>query len=173
MKKGTQDGNRHPLEVSNYLLNKKEIVYTPMKLIKMVYIAHGWFMALYSENRRELLPLVKEDVQAWKHGPVFPSIFHAVKQFGYFRIDDLLFGLDNGEEFSRREKALLDKVASAYGVLSGAKLSDMTHEEGTPWHKMYEKDALFKVIPNERIYSYYKKKIVTKGKGDERKAKSK
>ena len=167
MKKGVQDGNRDPLEVANYLLKKKEIAFTPMKLIKMAYIAHGWFMASFSNDVKGILPLIREDVQAWRYGPVFPSIFHAVKQYSYFKIDDLLFGVQTGEDFSRREKALIDGVASAYGDLNASTLSDMTHEKGTPWYMMYERNILFKRIPNELIYDYYKRKMLEKEEDDE------
>ena len=37
---------------------------TPMKLLKLVYIAHGWHLAL-SEGKK---PLVNEASEAWKYG---------------------------------------------------------------------------------------------------------
>jgi uncharacterized phage-associated protein len=43
---------------------------TQMKLQKMVYVAHGLYLASHNE------PLIKENFQAWRFGPVVPDIYH-------------------------------------------------------------------------------------------------
>ena len=64
--------------VANYFVRKsletgKEL--TPMKVLKLVYIAHGWNLALYDE------PLISDSIQAWKFGPVIPSVYQAFRVF--------------------------------------------------------------------------------------------
>ena len=54
---------------------------SPMKLQKLVYFAHGWHLAIH--NR----PLVNEQVEAWKFGPVFSDLYHQIKSFGNEKID--------------------------------------------------------------------------------------
>ena len=48
----------------------------PMKIQKLAYYAHGFFLALYDK------PLLDDRVEAWKWGPVIPSLYHEFKQYG-------------------------------------------------------------------------------------------
>ena len=55
--------------IANYFLDRGEgedILISPMKVIKLSYLAHGWYLAFTDNNT-----LVNEDVEAWDHGPVF------------------------------------------------------------------------------------------------------
>lgn len=67
--------------VANHLLDfgltrKNEI--PPLKMQKLVYISHGWHLAL-SDGK----PLVSDEyVEAWPYGPVFPSVYHEFKHYG-------------------------------------------------------------------------------------------
>src|SRR5882762_236012 len=49
---------------------------TPLQLIKLVYIAHGWYLALTQK------PLISEQAEAWQYGPVIPSLYQEFKGFG-------------------------------------------------------------------------------------------
>ena len=151
-------GHRDPLEIANYFL-KKGVVCTPMKVVKLVYIAHGWFMAFYGKKNL-LTPLINEDAQAWAHGPVIPSVFHAFKGFNYSAINQTLLGVPEGESLSKKEKEHLDSIIEYYGDFDAWKLSDMTHQAGTPWSRIYDQTR-FKVIPNEMIYDYYNKRRIS------------
>src|SRR5579871_2106878 len=67
-----------PFEIARFFIEKahqsgKDI--SPMKLIKLVYIAHAWNLAFYKK------PLISESVQAWKYGPVIESLYHGFKHF--------------------------------------------------------------------------------------------
>ena len=48
----------------------------PMKVQKLVYFAHGWHLG-YDRGA-----LSTELAQAWRWGPVFPDLYHAVKIWG-------------------------------------------------------------------------------------------
>lgn len=71
-----------PLEtgaVANYLLDLADASgdpVSPMKLQKLLYYAHGWHLAVTDR------PLLNEFVEAWRWGPVIPSIYHEFKEFG-------------------------------------------------------------------------------------------
>lgn len=155
-------------EIANYFLElsaQKDI--SPLKIQKLVYIAHGWHLALYEE------PLVRDELaEAWEYGPVFPSIYHEFKRFGAGPILepalDWIYSL--GEWRSQvpyikpddeRTIAFLNRIWELYGRFSAGELSAMTHEEGSPWRQIREKMGPIKNanIENDLIEKYYKERL--------------
>ena len=70
------------LSVANYFVDKslKETkALKPLKLMKLVYIAHGYMLAMlgYSVFSKRF-----DKVEAWKFGPVIPSVYHSFKRYG-------------------------------------------------------------------------------------------
>lgn len=126
--------------------------FTPMQLIKMVYIAHGWMLGLFSR------PLIKQSVEAWKYGPVIPDVYYAIKHYRNNPVNAPISGLPDGE-FDDIESALIEKVRDVYGRLDGITLSSITHEPGTPWHQVVHRQRKIGrrvKIPNKLIEEYYK-----------------
>ena len=67
------------LSVANELIrlsqeSKKPL--TPMQLIKMIYIAHGWMLGIYKR------PLIHNRIEAWKYNPVIPDLYQSLKRYG-------------------------------------------------------------------------------------------
>lgn len=154
-----------PQHVANYFLDKAEDEgrpLTPLKLIKLVYIAYGWVLALVGTR------LYDEDIEAWKHGPVIPSLYHEFKHFGGGHITDdaVWYDLDTGESVrpgidkaDKATRAILDKVWAAYKRFSGWALREKTHENGTPWDKTYDSAVRGKVINDSLIKTHFQGKI--------------
>jgi uncharacterized phage-associated protein len=157
--------NYTPQHVANYFLSKADKEgrsLTPLKLIKLIYIAYGWVLALTGKR------LFDEPIQAWQHGPVIPSIYHEFKSFGKEPIDAkaAIFDLETFDfehpEIDKKDKetkAILDKVWSAYKMFSGWSLRNKTHEKGTPWSETYEEGVSDKEIPDNLISAHFKKRI--------------
>ncbi|MFD2968544.1 Panacea domain-containing protein [Sphingobacterium bambusae] len=98
---------------------------TPMKLIKLVYIAHGWYLGLTGKA------LIDENPEAWKYGPVIPSVYHSYKHFKNSPIrcehdSEVTTGSEIIDKF-------LDRIWKVYGKYTGTQLSAKTHMPGTPW----------------------------------------
>ena len=129
--------------------------FTPMQLIKMVYIAHGWMLGLFG------LPLIKQPVEAWKYGPVVPDVYYAIKHYRNKPVKEYIGGVAN-EDFDGYELELIDKVRNVYGKFSGTDLSAITHQTGTPWSQVILDQKTFGrgvVIPNSIIEKYYRNRV--------------
>lgn len=138
-----------PKTIAEYFLRKAQeqgSALTPMQVLKLVYIAHGWQLAL---NHR---PLVDKPVEAWQYGPVIPSLYHHYKRFGGGVIRDIP---DTPPSVDPSDGNVMDQVWDGYGSWSGISLSSLTHEAGSPWSTTVRQSGLGAVIPNDLIEDYY------------------
>ncbi len=123
---------------------------TPLQIIKLTYIAHGWMLALYGR------PLITDTVEAWKYGPVIPSLYHALKKYGAgpvtSKISTSFFG---DEELDEEERDLIEQVYETYGHRNGIQLSRITHERGTPWYETWTGEPN-EPIANDLIAEHYR-----------------
>jgi uncharacterized phage-associated protein len=121
---------------------------TPMQILKLVYIGHGWMLGMYG------VPLIVDDVQAWKFGPVIPRLYNAVKDFrdnpvrGPLPVRDCPLLIDI-------ETDLISQVYDQYGSMTGPSLSRLTHQAGTPWALTYREGVNGLVISNDLIEEHY------------------
>ena len=84
----------HPIAIANYFIKKPfedGTELTPMKLLKLVYAAHGWHLDLAGE------PLIGERVEPWKYGPVVPSAYDEFKDYGDRNITKLAYFKERGQ----------------------------------------------------------------------------
>lgn len=132
-----------PQHIANYFLEKAEqekLDLTQLKLLKLVYIAYGWNLALTGEK------LYNEQIEAWKHGPVIPSLYHEFKDYRAQPIDRRSISLDldtweaSTPEVPRddaKTRLILDRVWESYKRFSGWSLREKTHEPDSPWSRVY------------------------------------
>lgn len=157
-----------PKAIANYFIEAalaegKKI--TPLQVIKLTYIAHGWHLALTDQ------PLLNEPPEAWQYGPVIPSLYHALKKYGNGAVTETLteycFVPEKGIVAEKipsppdpNTRQFLDSVWRAYNRFSGSQLSTMTHQPKTPWHQTWEeKGAKYTKgvdIPENLIRDHYK-----------------
>lgn len=123
---------------------------TPMQILKLVYIAHGWTLGLYGH------PLIREEVEAWQYGPVIPSLYNAVRKFRSRPVEGPLRGGGN-EELNAIAADVVEQVYGIYGSLHGLALSRLTHAKGTPWEAIYMPGEFGLTIPNDIIEDHYER----------------
>lgn len=121
-----------------------------MQLLKLVYLAHGWALGLYGR------PLIKDEIQAWRYGPVIPSLYQAVKDY---RGGPVLvqIPMTQRENVTAAQASVIEQVYDLYGSKSGPALSRLTHAPGSPWAQVYDPDEFGTVIPDDIIMDHYKR----------------
>ena len=137
---------------------------------KLVYLAHGWHLAIYDE------PLVDDEyAEAWKYGPVFPSLYYEFRHRGRFPIvnpaTELEFLSPDDFEFKentpkipksdRQTCRLLDRIWEVYGGRTALQLSEITHRPGSPWHQTRKKAGNKNNIniEDDNIKKYYENRL--------------
>lgn len=152
------------LAIANFFIKKANSecnIITPMKILKLVYISHGWHLGIMDK------PLIAEPVVAWKYGPVIPVVYNEFKKYGNTNVDDTGFIFNEKMEIivpmpNKTNLKFLEKIWSVYKNYTGIQLSALTHEEGTPWDIVWNKeggkDKKDAIISNDLIKQHYKSK---------------
>ncbi|WP_245256366.1 Panacea domain-containing protein [Bartonella elizabethae] len=154
-------------QIANFFLEKgreENIPISPMKLIKLVYLAYGWMLAATGKR------LFSDRIEAWQHGPVIPALYHEFKDWGRRFIDcySRTVDLETGEIFipkihknSTDEYTfkLLESVWNAYKNFSASYLRNESHENGSPWEKVYNCKRLGVKLKDNDVREYFTKKI--------------
>ena len=96
-------------------------VLTIMSILKLTYIAHGIHLAEKSK------PLFRNEIQAWRYGPVIVDVYHASRKQG-MKISEPLSGKPNIEDTAVIQ--LLEKVWNKYSNRTSSELSKLTHVLG-------------------------------------------
>lgn len=154
-----------PFSVARFFIEKSALNpcadLTPMKLIKLTYICHGWHLALLDS------PLIFEPVQAWKYGPVVESLYRAFKHNGNAEIpkESAKNLLDFPSDIKNGTKEIMQAVWEKYSPLTAIYLSSLTHQPGTPWERVWNNEGGNSrngaIIPDEKIKEFYKQKVQT------------
>ncbi len=135
-------------EIANEFIRLGErdgVAFTHMQLQKLVYIAHGWNLAVNGAS------LTKDAPQAWEFGPVYREIWEALRGCGQTPVTRLIangdFALGSFAErvddpakasLSKVESDVVKKVYEDYRHFHAYQLSALTHAEGTPWTVVYD-----------------------------------
>lgn len=152
------------LAIANEFLAQAEnasVHLTPMHLQKLCYFAHGFNLALTDS------PLTGDRIEAWEFGPVFPTLYDALKRYGARDVGEQIreknwaqSDSDRGavvsETFADDELGLIAEVFETYGDFEAYKLSALTHEAGSPWEKVYRPGRKNLQIPNTLIRDYFR-----------------
>lgn len=158
------------LSIANYFVEKSlnsDKNLKPLKLMKLVYIAHGYMLALYDKSA--INPRF-DKVEAWKYGPVIPSVYHSFKLYGNQPVtkkteifteeeengDNIHVILSTPELQSEEAKKVCEFVWKNYCQYSDSTLVGLLHKPGSPWALVYE-EGKNNEIPDFITRVYYRK----------------
>lgn len=158
--------NINALAVANYfieLANKDNKEIHLLGLIKRVYIAHGFSLALRGKS---LLDERFDKVEAWRYGPVIPSVYHSFKSSKRNAItpnekavimvgeDELNIRFDVAELTDDWAKSVCEMVWKRYIDFSDNELVTLLHEKFSPWFMSYE-EGKNNPIPDDLTQRHY------------------
>ena len=127
------------LSIANYFIGKSP--QTATRLQKLIYLAHGWHLAIKNK------PLVDERFEVKPYGPELRSVKAHYKFYGASLISDLSFSR-SGARVERLHQQVesrhpppddfgtlwvLDQVYEQYHSLTTIQLANLTHFIGSPW----------------------------------------
>jgi len=134
-------------QVANRLRELSGGTLSPLQLLKLTYIAHGWSFPINNE------PLLGQRIEAWQYGPVIPDLYYAIR--GY-RAAPVTGHIPGGEgDLTPSQERLIQAVYSTYGHYSGGQLSALTHQPGTPWDTAWKRGKNSQ-ITDEMVETHYR-----------------
>jgi len=125
----------NPESVAKYILFKaaeEGEPITQLKLQKLVYLS-------YVRALMNGFKLFDEPIQAWPNGPVVPSLYQALKKYGYNPIDQEYYieSRNSIQEELKEALPFLTQVYDEYVPKSAFELVAITHNDGA-WSKIRE-----------------------------------
>ena len=153
------------IAIANYFVDKANSEHyelTLLRLVKYVYISYGFALALLN---RSIINDRFDKVEAWKYGPVIPSVYHSFKHNQNNPIKEKSSVISTEYSDGRLEFVIpvvedegvimiLDFVWDRYKGKSIHDLIELLHKEGTPWKFCY-KEGLNVEIPDGLTKLYY------------------
>jgi uncharacterized phage-associated protein len=157
--------------LANYFIDlakEDSVELKQLGLMKRVYIAHGFSLALFDKSA---LDPRFDVVEAWPYGPVIPSIYHSFKHnkdnpiIEKSIITRVERDGDNFKEFFDVPelhdidiRLVAEMVWERYRERNDYQLVALTHRKGTPWALCYE-EGKKNEIPDSYTKVFYKKLI--------------
>lgn len=144
--------------IAGYFIDKSNREGAPLsvlQVIKLVYISHGWCLALNGS------PLILDKIEAWKYGPVMPSLHRFFEEQG-LKKDTPVHTIPSEEANCIKpiHRELLNKVYAKYKHFSGDDLTELLHHVDTPWFRVWnDGNGKDQRIEDEDTQAYYSRQI--------------
>lgn len=156
--------------VANYFIDlaKQDAEFiTPIQLQKLIYFAHGFYLAKYNS------PLINELFIAWAYGPVVNSVYHEFKRFGRGGITEYAEEWDDQtaqwiiSDFPR-DNEIPQFLSNIWAILkgyTGIQLSNVTHLPKSPWSTVVNEWGGVRYLPkgisisNRLIRTYFRSRM--------------
>lgn len=143
------------IDIAKYFIKKasNDGGISHLKLQKLLYYAQGWYLANYGR------PLFKDEIEAWKFGPVIPNVYRFFSKFGSAKISTEEVPDCDNLSLESADQNFLDEVWKVYKDFSAMDLVHSTHNE-KPWkqtkHDIDAHDQADSEIPLSLISDYFR-----------------
>ncbi|ASM34650.1 prophage ps3 protein 01 [Campylobacter sputorum subsp. bubulus] len=130
------------LDVSKYILTKCNLENNPisnLQLQKTLYYIQYEFLTKMDK------PLFEDDFEAWKFGPVIPSVYYEYSHIGAFKIGANYENYDSIlKNMSSYETELLNSIIEDKRTKDAWFLVDDTHKKGNAWDLVFKNGIGFR-----------------------------
>lgn len=99
---------------------------THLKLQKLLYFAQAAHLAAHGA------PLFSDEIQAWKFGPVVPTVYQIFRDFESRHIPS-----EEGHDCDEQVEVFLKEVWKTFAKYSASELVHLSHKVG-PWENFYK-----------------------------------
>ncbi len=117
-----------------------------LKLQKLLYYVEAWHLVYTNE------PLIKDNFEAWLHGPVVRRVWNYYRDFSIM-FDDLPCIKPGKIDLTEEQEQIIDDVLDEYGDKTGYYLECLTHVE-KPWIEARSQGEN-QIISKEIMKDYY------------------
>lgn len=122
----------NPITLSKYVIQylvPRGYEVSHLKLQKLVYYIDAWHLVYYDQ------PLIKEDFEAWVHGPVLRDVWNHYKDKSILNTTlNIEEHIDISDYIYPEQIELINDVLDEYGDKTAYYLECLTHHE-EPWRK--------------------------------------
>lgn len=147
------------LAVANAIIKKvaaRESSVSNLKLQKLLYFAQGFHSVTNTDDN-----LFTDSIEAWKYGPVVPSVYHKFKIYLAGPIPNN-HPFTSSETLSDKKNATVDWVIDNLGKYTAMQLSNFSHAQNSPWDKVFNSNDSSEIIEVSELKSYFLKLLVPK-----------
>lgn len=151
--------------IANFFLDygaSKGQAITTMSLLKILYFAHAWHLAKTNK------PLVGQPFEAWQYGPVSRVVYDQFRKLGgkpiegrasVLNVATAQFEVAAYDQVDEDAREFLRNIFDYYSQYHPFRLSDLTHEKGSPWEQVWteasRRSVPGMVISNESIRNWF------------------
>lgn len=113
------------------------------KINKLLYAVYGMYLACCNQE------ILSEQPKYFPYGPVFPRVYRKYDELKGLKID-----LTDNVELSQ----IINLVIKIFGKISAGKLSTWSHEYGSPWDLMRQRESKYGESLNPfEVRKYFRK----------------
>ncbi len=156
----SSDHELNAIDIAKFILSVMPMSH--LKLQKLLYLSYERFL------KKTGVPLFKDEIHAWKYGPVVESVYDVFKTHGssvipYEEDDKVLLSTEEiavspsfmrilVSEHGEATLTIIHSVLKDFAHYTAWELVDITHEDGKPWKRVY-KEGSNKRITDDIILS--------------------
>lgn len=114
---------------------------TNMKLQKMLYYA---WVEYYKKTQNYLF---RDDIYAWKYGPVVPKVYREYRIYAGMPI----LKSEDSTDIDEETAGFLTDFADRHKDFTASQLMNLTHKDNSPWRRVYREGEKYTKIPFDII----------------------